>query len=154
MTGADAVATDWIDGLTLDGATVLAHYHHPHFGRWPAVTTHEYGAGRVTTVGTLPGQSLARALAAWLVPEPLAGWQDLPDTVRVTTSTSPDGDRIHYLHNWSWDDAAAQAPCAVTDLLDERSYDGGETIHLGPWDVRIVAGPASASASARAEEQS
>ena len=136
---ADAVATDWIDGLTLDGATALAHYRHPHFGRWPAVATNDFGSGRVTTVGTVPGQALARALAEWLVPVPLAGWGDLPASVTATSSTATDGDRIHYLHNWSWSPALVETPFAVEDLLDDRSYGAGETIELGPWDVRIVA---------------
>ncbi|NEN05483.1 beta-galactosidase [Diaminobutyricibacter tongyongensis] len=136
---ADAVAIDWIDGLTLDGATALAHYRHPHFGRWPAVTTNAFGSGRVTVVGTVPGQSLARSLAEWLVPEPLGAWGDLPETVTATSSTAPDGDRIHYLHNWSWTPAMVDVPFAVTDLLDDHSYGVGETIELGPWDVRIVA---------------
>ncbi|WP_426517659.1 beta-galactosidase [Diaminobutyricibacter sp. McL0618] len=140
----DAEATDWVDALTLDGATALAHYRHPHFGRWPAVTTNEHGAGRVTTVGTVPGQALARALNEWLVSSPLAGWSGLPETVTVTSSTAPDGDRIWFLHNWSWTDAVVEVPFAVTDLLAERSYGAGETIDLGPWDVRVVAGPASA----------
>jgi beta-galactosidase len=153
--GTDAVATDWVDGLTLDGATALASYRHPHFGRWPAVTTNAYGSGRVTTVGTLPGQSLARALAEWLVPEPIAGWGGLPESVTVSTSTSADGDRIHYLHNWSWDEATAEAPFALTDLLDARSFDAGEAINLGPWDVRVVAGSASATTpSVRQHEES
>jgi len=34
----NAVATRWIDGLHADGATVLARYDHPHFGRSPAIT--------------------------------------------------------------------------------------------------------------------
>ena len=98
----------------------------------------------MTTVGTVPGQALARALNEWLVPSPLAGWTGLPETVTVTSSTAPDGDRIWFLHNWSWTDAVVETPFAVTDLLAERSYGAGETIDLGPWDVRVVAGPASA----------
>ena len=38
-------------------------YEHPHFGRWPAVTTRIHGQGRITNVGTVPDQALARALA-------------------------------------------------------------------------------------------
>ncbi|MEY9966902.1 beta-galactosidase GanA [Streptacidiphilus sp. MAP12-16] len=60
---ADAVATRWVDGLAVDDAEVLADYDHPHFGRWPAVTTRRHGAGRVTCVGTVPGRELACALA-------------------------------------------------------------------------------------------
>jgi beta-galactosidase len=65
-----AAATRWVDGLTVEDADVLAGYDHPHFGRWPAITTRRHGRGRVTTVGTVPDRSLARALVAWLAPRP------------------------------------------------------------------------------------
>lgn len=43
---ASATATRWVDGLTAGDATVLAEYDHPHFGRWPALTTRRHGAGQ------------------------------------------------------------------------------------------------------------
>lgn len=79
-----AVATRWAEGLAVEDADALAEYDHPHFGRWPAVTTRRHGAGRVTCAGTVPGRGLARALAAWLAPSPRSGWQD-----RRTRSSSP-----------------------------------------------------------------
>ncbi|WP_308311401.1 beta-galactosidase trimerization domain-containing protein [Streptomyces sp. D2-8] len=61
VTGTDSLplppgahALHWADGLRPQGAETLAAYAHPHFGRWPAVTTHRHGAGRVTYVGTVP----------------------------------------------------------------------------------------------------
>ena len=57
-------ATAWADALQPTTAEALAHYEHPHLGRWPAITTHEHGKGRVTYVGTLPDRELAVALGA------------------------------------------------------------------------------------------
>ncbi|WP_308113695.1 beta-galactosidase [Arthrobacter sp. ISL-30] len=51
---AGAAGTRWIDGVQSLGAEVLAGYDHPHFGRWPAVTTSLHGDGRITYVGTVP----------------------------------------------------------------------------------------------------
>jgi beta-galactosidase len=65
---AGATATAWADALVADGAEVLAEYEDPHLGRWPAVTSTGHGAGRVTTVGTVPDDAFARALLTWLVP--------------------------------------------------------------------------------------
>ena len=64
---ADAAATRWVDGLIAEGGEVLVGYEHPHFGRFPAVVSHEHGAGRITTVGTVPGPRLRCR------PRPLAG---------------------------------------------------------------------------------
>ncbi|MEV5950302.1 beta-galactosidase [Streptomyces sp. NPDC051993] len=134
---ADATATRWVEGLTATDATVLAGYDHPHFGRWAAVTTRAHGAGRVTCVGTVPGRGLARALTGWLASVPVSGWRDLPVSVTATTGRSPDGRRVHVIHNWSWQPAEAQAPVDLTDVLDGTAVPAGGPVPLGAWDVRV-----------------
>jgi beta-galactosidase len=131
-----ATATRWVDGLTVVDADVLAEYDHPHFGRWPAITTRVHGAGRVTCVGTVPGRELARALARWLAPSAVSGWRDLPASVTATTSTAPDGRRVHVVHNWSWEPAHVQVPVALSDVLSGESV--ATVLDLGPWDVRVL----------------
>ncbi|GLP64969.1 beta-galactosidase [Streptomyces sp. TUS-ST3] len=135
---ADATATHWLEGLTTVDAETLASYEHPHFGRWPAVTTREHGAGRVTCVGTVPGRDLARSLAAWMAPAPRGGWRDLPESVTVTTGTSPDGRHVHVVHNWSWEPARVPSPVDLSDVLSGGGIPAGAEVDLGPWDVRVL----------------
>ncbi|WP_079172881.1 beta-galactosidase [Streptomyces monashensis] len=143
---AGARATRWVDALVADGAEVLAGYRHPHFGRWPAVTSRVHGRGRVTCVGTVPNGAAARALMAWLVPKPCSGWRDLPASVTACTGTSPDGRRVHVVHNWSWAPASAVAPGDLVDVLAagtggaaRSAVPAGSPVELGPWDVRVLA---------------
>ncbi|MEU3937556.1 beta-galactosidase [Streptomyces sp. NPDC029044] len=146
----DATATRWADGLTVAGAEVVVEYDHPHFGRWPAVTTRPHGSGRITCVGTVPGRALARALAAWLAPEPRSGWRDLPASVTATTGTSPDGRHVHVVHNWSWEPARCTAPARLSDALNGDVTPAGEPVELGAWDVRVfVAAPDAQEAQDR-----
>jgi beta-galactosidase len=140
----DATATHWVEGLTLLDADVLVEYDHPHFGRWPAVTTHGHGAGRVTCVGTVPGRDLAQALATWLAPEPRSGWRDLPPSVTATTGASADGNRVHVVHNWNWEPTLVTAPIQLTDVLEGGSIPTGTPVHLGSWDVRVFSEAAEA----------
>ncbi|MEU6548894.1 beta-galactosidase [Streptomyces sp. NPDC046915] len=133
-----ATATRWADGLAVTDAEVLVEYDHPHFGRWPAVTTRRHGAGRVTYVGTVPGRDLARTLAGWLAPAARHGWGDLPASVTVSTGTAPDGRRVHIVHNWSWEPASVSAPGPLSDVLDGTSVAAGTALDLGPWDVRVL----------------
>ncbi|MGW2835579.1 beta-galactosidase [Streptomyces sp. NPDC001286] len=133
-----ATATQWVEGLTVADAEVLAAYDHPHFGRWPAVTTRRHGAGRITCVGTAPGRDLARALARWLAPAACSAWQDLPESVTATTGTSPDGRRVHIVHNWSWEPVRVSVPIDLFDVLDGTSVPAATPLNLGPWDVRVL----------------
>ena len=132
-----SAATAWLDGLTPTGADALVGYEHPHFGRWAAVTSLVHGTGRVTVVGTVPNQALAHSLAAWLVPEPVAGWTGLPESVTVTTSSAPDGSRVYFVHNWSWTPQTLTAPTQLSDLISGSAHDDGASVELGAWDVRV-----------------
>lgn len=130
-------ATGFAEGLVAEDAEVLAAYLHPHLGRWAAVTTKPAGAGRITTVGTVPDQDLAADLARWLTPSPIGGWTT-DESVTVATSTDEAGNRLHVLHNWGWEQASASSCLEVTDLLTGQSRAPGEPLALGAWDVRVL----------------
>jgi beta-galactosidase len=129
----------WLEGLGADSADVLATYDHPHFGQWAAVTTRGVGQGRITCVGTVPDPGLGRALMTWLRPardEPR--WRDLPDPVTTSSATASDGRRLHFVSNWSFAPTEARLPFAVKDLLGSDQFAAGESLGLGPWDVRVL----------------
>ncbi|NEA67883.1 beta-galactosidase [Streptomyces sp. SID12488] len=132
-----ATALHWADGLTVTDAEPLVTYDHPHFGRWPAVTTRRHGAGQVTYVGTVPGRDLARELATWLTPTARSLWGNLPASVTATTGTAEDGRRVHIVHNWSWEPARVTAPADLTDVLNDSPVPAGTELELGAWDVRV-----------------
>ena len=132
-----ATATAWADGLVPEGAETLVHYEHPHLGRWAAVTSNAHGQGRVTYVGTLPDRRLAVALARWLRPAPDV-WEDRPDTVTVTSARNPEGGRLRFVSNWSWEPTSLALPVAARDLLSETDLTRGEALDLAAWDIRVL----------------
>lgn len=142
---AGAAATRWADGLRTDGATVLARYRHPHFGRWPAVTTRSVGEGRITYCGTIPGVSFAETLLRWACAGhrgawgARVAWEDRPASVTSAGATAADGRRLRFLHNWSWEPATVTAPVTCTDVLSGKRIEHGDSISLTAWDVRVLA---------------
>ncbi|QHC68131.1 beta-galactosidase [Rathayibacter sp. VKM Ac-2759] len=136
-----ARATLWADGVQVDDATVLVRYEHPHYGRFPAVTTREHGAGRVTYVGTVPDLALARALMEWAVQEPSL-WRRDSASQTVTSATNRHGERIRFVHNWSWEPSTFTLPGGASDVLSGEALPAGAVLELGPWDVRVLATPA------------
>lgn len=133
----DAAGTRWADGVDAQDAEVLAGYRHPHFGRWAAVTTRPYGAGRITCVGTIPNPGMATALFRWLVPD-AGSWGGMPSGVTSTGAVTADGRRLRFLHNWTWQEVAVPAPTAVRDVLAGADHAAGAELRLGPWDVRVL----------------
>ncbi len=138
---AQSRATAWADGLELEGATALATYDHRHFGRFAAVTTHRFGQGQVTYVGTLPNPTLGRAIAEFVVEEVgvRARWAGLPGSVRVTSARAKDGGRLWFVSNWAWDSVTVPTPVGGTALLSGRGVRPGGSLELGAWDVDLVA---------------
>ena len=135
-----ATATEWVDGLISDGAKTIIGYDHPHFGRFPSVVSNDHGAGRITTVGTVPDPSLAADLVRWLSPGPVdtAGdWADRPESVTVSSATNAAGRRVHVLHNWSWSPVRMTLPTAMEDLLLDAADRMG-SVELGAWDVLVL----------------
>jgi beta-galactosidase len=135
---AGAAATRWVDGLTVQGATVLARYRHPHFGRWPAITTRAAGRGRITHVGTVPDLKLAEAVLRWASAGRTSTWSELPASVTCTGATAADGSRLRFVHNWSWDPAAVTPPVDCRDVLTGKPIPSGDDLELAAWDIRVL----------------
>jgi beta-galactosidase len=124
-----------VEGLTVEGAEVLAEYEHPHFGRWPAATTSAFGSGRITYVGTLPGLDLAQSLGDWLGSgNPWAG-RLVPGALTAHGATNAAGERLWFVHNFSWETRSVVPPMAVADVLTGEEVG---SLELGPWDVRVL----------------
>jgi beta-galactosidase len=132
-----AAATRWADGLHADGAQVLAGYAHPHFRQFAAVTTRAHGAGRITQVGTVPNPALAAALMAWAV-DAETPWRRVTPTQTVTSATNRHGEKVRFVHNWSWEPSVFPLPTAVVDAVDGSELAAGTPLELGAWDVRVL----------------
>jgi beta-galactosidase len=137
---AGACATAWADGLEVEGATPLAAYDHRHLGRFAAATTHRFGQGQVTYVGTLPDPAFGRAVAEFVLQQ--AGvrsrWADLPPSARVTGASTGEGRRLWFVSNWAWAPVTVPTPVAGVSLLSGRAVREGGSVELGAWDVDIV----------------
>ncbi|MET0740317.1 MAG: beta-galactosidase trimerization domain-containing protein, partial [Candidatus Nanopelagicales bacterium] len=133
--------TGWADELIPDSATVLARYQHPHLREFAAVTTNPFGKGRATYVGTVPDRALSASLAKWLAAVSLDEdpWRSArPASVTCTSSTTPAGQVVRFVHNWGWEQAAFVLPTAVRDVLSRAELDAGDRLALGSWDVRVL----------------
>ncbi len=138
--GAENKAMYWAEFLMPEHAQALAYYDHPFFGRWPAITRNQFGAGTLTYEGTFLSDALQqRVLLETLKSIGIAGPdQDLPASVRVKHGVNGFGKRIHYFLNYSSEEKSFKyAYGAGIDLLSGRSV-GASPIHLGPWDLAIV----------------
>ncbi|MEU4834171.1 beta-galactosidase [Streptosporangium sp. NPDC023615] len=137
---ATAAATCWIDGLIPEEAEPIAEYIHPRFGAFPAAVTRAHGAGRITTVGTVPDPTLSAAVIAWALPaavaDELAPSRALP--VTISSGTLPDGRRAWFLFNWSWDETSVTTLRPTTDPVAGTAHEAGAALSVPAWSTRIL----------------
>ena len=131
----------WAEFLMPEHAKALAYYDHPFFGKWPAVTENQFGAGTLLYEGTYLSNALQTALLKHALDEAgLAGPdQQEPGAVHVTHGVNRMGKRLHYYFNYSGTALkASYAYAAGTNLLDGKAVSRGDMLALEPWDLAIV----------------
>ena len=131
----------WAEFLQVTTAKPLAFYDHPFFGRWPAITRNEFGAGTLTYEGTMLSDGLQEALVKETLHELglTSAGQALPTSVRVKSGVNRAGRAIHYYLNYSGEPVSfAYGYAAGHELLSGQAMAAGATVSLGAWDVAIV----------------
>ncbi|WP_245631509.1 beta-galactosidase [Curtobacterium ammoniigenes] len=119
----------WVDVLEVDDAEILATFTPTELGADAAITSHAFGTGRVTYVGTVPNPALARSLGAWLVPDRATEAWGANETVTIASGVS-DGRRVIFVSNWSASPTEVTAPFGVRDLVGGTSYAAGDRLPL------------------------
>jgi beta-galactosidase len=142
--GADNQAMYWAEFLMPEHAKALAYYDHPFFGRWPAITENQYGAGTLLYEGTYLSEALQKAvLLGELHRIGLAGPdQELPAAVHTVHGTNRDGKSVSYYFNYSGEDVSfGYHGDAGKDLLTGDGVAVGGTMTLKPWALAIIEQP-------------
>lgn len=131
----------WAEMIQLEGATPLAWYDHPFFGKYPALTRHHYGKGTLTYQGTFLSDELQeKVLAETLRLAGLSGPdQQLPAPVRVKRGVNAAGRTVRFYLNYSGQSQSFRYPYGSgRDLLTGREIQSGALVALGPWDLAII----------------
>ncbi|MGB9148303.1 MAG: beta-galactosidase [Acidobacteriaceae bacterium] len=139
--GAENEAMYWAEFLMPEHAKAIAYYDHPFFGRWPAITENQFGAGTLLYEGTYLSEPLQQAVLLRQLREiGLAGAdQELPAAIHAVHGTNRLGEPIDYYFNYSGDAVTfGYSGHAGTDLLTGHRVAAGQNVTLQPWDLVIV----------------
>jgi beta-galactosidase len=139
--GAENKVSHWAEFLMPEHARALAYYDHPFFGKWPAITENEFGAGTLLYEGTYVSNTLQTAvLRSTLEKIGLTGSdQQLPASVHVQHGVNRLGKRLHYYFNYSGAEVKlTYAYTSGTNLLDGKPVAKSGELTLAPWDLAII----------------
>ncbi len=144
--GADNKVLHWAEFLQLDTAKALAYYDHPFYGRWPAITSNQHGAGKVIYEGTYLSDKLQKAVLQSSLQElgMIGPDQQLPPNVRTRSGVNSFNRPLRYYFNYSGVEVSFNYPHKPgTNLLTARRVAAAEKVTLGPWDLAIIEEDAS-----------
>jgi beta-galactosidase len=139
--GAENKVSYWAEFLMPEHAKVIASYDHPFFGKWPAITKNEFGAGTLLYEGTYLSDALQTSLLkSELERVGLTGPdQQLPAAVHVQHGVNRLGKRLHYFFNYSSSEVKLTYTYgAGTNLLNGKAIPSAAEITLAPWDLAII----------------
>ena len=139
--GDDNKVQYWAEFLQLDKAKALAWYDHPFFGRWPAITSNQYGAGSVIYEGTYLSNALqTQVLRSYLQDlKLLDADKQLPPQIHEQTGINGFHGTVHYYFNYSGAEISfAYQHKTGTDLLLTKRISKKDKVTLAPWDLAII----------------
>jgi beta-galactosidase len=139
--GGENKVEHWAEFLLLERAKPLAFYDHPFFGKWPAITENQFGAGSLLYEGTyLSGALQTAVLRDTLSRLGLTGAdQNLPAAVHTQLGINRMGKRVHYYFNYSSAEVTFHyVHPSGTSLLDSKPALKDAELTLAPWDVAII----------------
>jgi len=139
--GAENSVSYWAEFLLPEHAKALAYYDHPFFGKWPAITENDFGAGTLLYEGSFLSDKLQTAvLRRSLEKIGLTGPdQQLPAAVHAQHGVNRLGKRLHYYFNYSGVEVKfSYAYAGGVNLLEGKLVAKAAEVTLAPWDLAII----------------
>lgn len=134
-------ATVFMELVETEGADVLAHYDHPFWGRYAAVTEHAFGKGMATYVACLTTPAYTKEILKRVL-EQAGIWgieQQTAFPVIIRNGVNETGRKVHFYLNYS--EKEIRQPYLHGDgkeLLKEEDVKNRQTLVLEAWGIRIV----------------
>lgn len=132
--------------------TVLAHYLHPVWSSYAAITHHQFGRGQAQWIGTLlDPQAMRQVLVEALKVAGLYGpLQELAGQITVRQGINAAGEQVTYFLNYSDQVVTVSSPYAGRILLGQcqtagKSIGAGEQLTVDAWNLAIVVGKSTAN---------
>ena len=143
--GHNGTATDWRDLILLNGAEPLATYADGELKGSPAATTHRFGTGTATYLGTSPdAETMRRLILDCATTAGVTPVLPTPRGVEAVRRRSADGTTHLFLLNHTTDEVTVELGTAalmdvLTDVLNPNApIDGDGQLRLPPHGAAVL----------------
>ena len=140
----DNVVNTWAEYLICETANPLAYYDHQYFGEYPAITSNNYGKGKLIYEGCMVSDAIQEKILIQSLEELGLKKQgmDLRWPVIQKSGINEEGNTIHYFYNYSSQNKEfVYSYNNGTDLLTDNKIIKNQKLELPPWGVMIIEVP-------------
>lgn len=132
-------ASVWMELVTPTTAQVIAHYDHPYWHKYAAITRNTFEKGTAYYMATMTSSAYARQVLSLVLQDAglLGPEQSLPCTLKKGVNAL--GHTVRFYLNYS------QQPVSVSytygagkELISETAVTPGQTLELAPWGFAVV----------------
>lgn len=131
----------WMELLTPTTANVLSYYAHPVWGKYAAITENQYGKGLATYLGFMPDDKLIEGLLKDRLQKAKVWTETQLNSYPIISKSgvNADGEKIHYLFNYSGQTQEAIYPFKLgQNIINNEQVKQNAKLKLAPWDLAIV----------------
>jgi beta-galactosidase len=133
--------SEWAELIIPETAQPLAFYDHPFYGKYPAITSNQFGKGTLVYEGCRPSDILQEkiVLAAMERAGIKTSDQNIHWPLITKQGTNDFGKKVHFYYNYSSKtDSVIYDYQDGKELTSDRKVKKGEKLEIEPWGVQVV----------------
>lgn len=131
----------WAEYIIPETAKALAYYDHQYFEKYPAITTNNFGKGKLIYEGCMVSDAIQEKIILQLLEATNLKTvdQNLHWPLITKSGINDFGKTIHYYYNYSSDKVQFVYPHNTgLELLSNKKVAKGENLTIDPWGVLII----------------
>ncbi len=137
----DNTVSEWAEMIIPETAKALAYYDHPFYGKYPAITSNQFGKGTLVYEGCQPSDLLQEKIL--LLAMERAGIKTVDQNIHfpliTKQGTNDYGKQVHFYYNYSSKTYSVTYNYPIgKELTTDRKVTKGEKLSLEPWGLQIV----------------
>lgn len=135
----DSDVHDWMELITPTTAKAMAHYVHPAWGNYVAITKNSYGRGKAYYLGCFFNEAVLDSLITYVALKAKIALPEVKFPIILKKGTNESGNTIYYYLNYSGETHSVRYEYdSGISLFDHAPVKKGSHLTIPAWDLKII----------------
>ena len=137
----DNKVNTWVELIELETATALAYYDYNYFDQYPAITSNNYGNGKLIYEGCMVSNAIQKEIVFQQLNDLnlLSPDQNLEWPLITKSGKNEMGNLVHFYYNYSSESKEiVYSYSKGSDLIKNMKVKNGDVLKIEPWGVLVI----------------